>query len=108
MLYRLLENENRPLPQAPTHYVSVDILNKDLSIKRVTIYFNPADSWGDDAPTFLDAERNVGKLIADNLKFVYEDANSIAHKAYVIEIDSQKVIYKSGTYYIPNRYNENQ
>ena len=106
MLYTLLESEYRPLPQDPTHYVSVDILNRDLSIKRVTIFYNPADNWCDEAPVFLDAERNIGKLISDNLKFIGEDKNAAAFKAYIIEIKSQKVIHTTNINYFPNKHHE--
>jgi hypothetical protein len=93
MMTRLLDHPSRPLPLSPTHYLMVDVLRRDTSIKRVTIYFNPKDGWDDSTGNF---ERNTPKAayneIASNLRFLDIDKTVIAYKCYLIDIETQKVI----------------
>lgn len=96
-LYQLLEHSARPIPQAPTHCVLVDVLNKDMTIKRITIYFNPADTWGDETPTLPEPERNIGLLIGQNLRFVGMDSKALAYRFWVTEINTQKIVLKPQT-----------
>lgn len=91
-LSRFLEIPTRPVPQDPTHYVMVEVLNRDLSIKRVTIYFSSRDEWGHPAPPFFENERNAGHLIADGLTFLGRDEAALAWKASTIDIATGNVV----------------
>jgi hypothetical protein len=86
----------RPLPQPPTHYVLVDILITDLSVKRVTIYYNPKDTWSERCgyPT----AQSVAKSIGDGLYFLNRDPNTLAYKFWALEVATNNVIYKGSTY----------
>lgn len=91
----LLEMPERPIPKEPTHYIVVDILNKDLSIKRVTIYFNPLDTWTNPDGNF--GQNNpaaVGALIGDNLSFLGRDPNTTAYVFWILEIATNTVVSK--------------
>ncbi|WP_149912718.1 hypothetical protein [Sphingobacterium cavernae] len=94
MISRLLENENRPIPAMPTHFLLVDILNRDLSIKRVTIYFNPSDSWTIEECSSLDDLENIAKHIESNLQFLGYDNSTLAYRAYLIEVSTQSIVKK--------------
>lgn len=95
----LLELPDRPVPKAPTHYVMVDILNKDLSIKRITIYFNPTDTWENPEQQWeSDKPRWIGNLIGDHLGFLGPDPNTLAYTYWVIEIAANSIVYKGNMY----------
>jgi len=95
-LENFLFNMEHPIPPPPTHYVLAEILNTDLSIKRVTVYFNPADTWNGVECGFNTPER-VGRDIASKLHFLNSDANTLCYRTYVIEISTNKIIAKGHT-----------
>ncbi|MDP9076273.1 MAG: hypothetical protein M3O71_02520 [Bacteroidota bacterium] len=93
----LLNVVDRPLPKAPTHYVLAEVLNTDLSIKRVTIYFNPADTWT--ATSGLDnSPVGIGIAICNGLSFLGRDPNTLAYKTYIVEVASNEVVQNGFTY----------
>lgn len=95
-----LENPGRPLPKTPTHMVVADILNNDLSIKRITVYFNPEDHWID--PSWKFGQNNpkaVGSLIGSSLSFISKDEAAQAYKYWIVEIKTNEVVEKSGCIY---------
>jgi len=94
---------DRPMPKEPTHYVMADVLNTDLSIKRVTVYFNPADTWEGnanfyewkgDSGLYDNTPQSVGLAIVEHLAFIDRDPNTLAYKTYVVEISSNKVVHE--------------
>lgn len=97
-LSSLLLDENKPIPAAPTHMVLTEVLNKDLSVKRLTIYFNPLDYWDIDEYISLDPSVNIAKHIFDHAKFVNYDNSVLAWTAYLIEVSSQEVLHKFASY----------
>lgn len=94
----LMEVVERPLPKEPTHYVVAEILNTDLSIKRVTIYFNPADTWQGNRNFEAGTPESVGTAIGDNMVFLNTDTNTLAYKYWIVEINSNMVIHKGPTF----------
>ena len=95
----LLNQIEKPLPQRPTHYVVTDVLNKDLSIKRVTIYFNVNDNWKNPERHIADEKaRSIGDLIGDNLAFIDRDPNSLAYTFYVMDIQTGDLVHRGFTY----------
>ena len=95
----LLEMPDRPLPKEPTHYILVDMVNTDLSIKRVTIYFNPADTWTNPEKMWEeDRPRWIGGFIANNLGFLGDDPNIVTYRYLLVEVSTNLVIYKSFVY----------
>jgi hypothetical protein len=96
----LLNKANRPLPKEPTHYIIADVVSKDLSIKRVSIYFNPDDTWTNvEKRSFEnDKPRCIGYLIGDNLRFIDTDPNTVAYTYWIVELASNKVLHKGLTY----------
>jgi hypothetical protein len=95
----LLTMPDRPIPKAPTHYLVVDILNRDLSIKRVTIYFNPDDTWTNPDNQFEPYRiKWIGNFIGEHLGFLGHDPNTIAYVFWVIEVATDQLIYKSSMY----------
>jgi hypothetical protein len=94
----LLEVIDRPMPKEPTHYVLVDVLNTDLSIKRVTIYFNPTDTWKGNCNFNELGPESVGTVIGDGLTFLNRDPNTLAYKYWIIEIMSNSVVHNGWTY----------
>ena len=94
----LLNEIDRPLPKPPTHYVVADVINTDLSIKRITVYFNPADTWADCDCFENNSPKGVGKLIGSGLQFLNTDPNTLAYKYWITEIATNKVIHKGSTY----------
>lgn len=94
----LLEVIERPLPKEPTHFVVAEILNTDLSVKRVTIYFNPSDTWEDGRNFYAGTPESVGTAIGDNLYFLNIDPNTLAYKYWIVEIKSNSVVHKGNTY----------
>ncbi len=95
-MYQLLDFPERPLPLNPTHCLIVDVLNKDTSQKRVSIYFNPEDAWEDPAKSFeQNTPKAVGNFIGNNLKFINSDLYAYAYRYWVIEISTQAVVHKS-------------
>jgi len=88
----------RPLPKEPTHYVVAEVLNTDLSIKRVTVYFNPLDTWKGDSCFFDNTPKAVGKAIGSQLHFINSDPNTLAYKYWVIEILTNNMVYEGSTY----------
>jgi hypothetical protein len=95
----LLNQPDKPLPKEPTHYVVVDTINRDLSIKRVTIYFSPYDQWDNPEKQWSDDRlKYVGVFIGENLGFLGRDPNTVAYKFWVMEIATNQLIFKSFTY----------
>src|SRR5260221_7021615 len=95
----LLQMPNRLLPKSPTHYLVVDILNKDLSIKRVTIYFNPLDPWTNPSSNFAqNTSKSVGLFIGENLSFLGRDPNTTAYPFWVMEVASNTLVHSGHMY----------
>lgn len=94
----LLNVVDRPLPKEPTHYVVAEILNTDLSIKRITIYFNPADTWKGNPSFAANSPEGVGAAIGDGLVFLNNDPNTLAYKYWIIEIATTAVVHNGTTY----------
>jgi hypothetical protein len=96
----LLNKANRPLPKEPTHYIVADVVCKDLSIKRVSIYFNPDDAWTnlENRCWEHDKPRSIGYLIGDNLRFIDNDPNTVLYTYWIVELASNKVLHKGLTY----------
>jgi hypothetical protein len=92
MISQLLERADKPIPKSPTHALIVDILNTDMSFKRVSIYFNPTDNWK--VVNGFEGAKAVANHIEDHLKFIGEDLSSLAYKAWLIDIDTQKVCHQ--------------
>jgi hypothetical protein len=91
----LIEQIDRPLPKSPTHYILAEIVNKDYSIKRVTIYFNPDDYW--QGPKFMPGENNfktVGMMIIDNLVFIVLDEAALECFTYIVEVATNEVVFR--------------
>lgn len=96
-LSSLLLDKNRPTPAPPTHLVLIEILNRDLSVKRITVYFNPADKWDIDEYISYDPAVNIAKHIFDQAKFVNRDNSVLAWTAYLVDIPTQEVLHKFAT-----------
>jgi len=94
----MLDGIDRPIPPAPTHYVVAEVLNTDLSVKRVTIYFNPSDTWKGDSFYDDNTPKGVGLAIGDGLLFLNRDPNTLAYKIWVSEIATGELIVKGHTY----------
>lgn len=95
----LLNIIERPLPKPPTHYVVAEVLNTDLSIKRVTIYFNPDDTWKSSVVGF--GENNpkaVGCTIGNGLQFLNNDPNTLAYQYWIVEVKTNKVVHNGTSY----------
>lgn len=93
----LLSHAERPLPKAPTHYVVADVLNTDLSVKRVTIYFNPSDRWKS-VYGLPENAKGIGAAIGDGLAFLGSDPNTLAYKFWVVSIATDTVVHTGCTY----------
>ncbi len=94
----LLNHSDRPIPPPPTHYVVVEVLNTDLSIKRVAIYFNPDDTWQPHYGGF--GENNpkaVGMNIGNGLAFLSKDPNTLAYKFWIMSVDGNQIVHKGST-----------
>ena len=91
---------DRPLPKPPTHYVVAEVLNTDLSIKRVTIYFNPGDNWKGSCSYEQNSAQGVGLAIGEGLVFLNLDPNTLAYKFWIIEIATGEKIWDSNSIYL--------
>ena len=89
----LLNVAEKPLPKAPTHYVLAEVLNTDLSVKRITVYFNPEDTWRNNT-IGGNYTHGVGEDICEGLAFLGRDPNTLAYKTYVVEIATNEVVQK--------------
>ncbi|MBS1528045.1 MAG: hypothetical protein JST19_20530 [Bacteroidetes bacterium] len=99
-----MEYEGRPLPKAPTHMVVADILNKDLSIKRVTIYFNPDDQWlTPRQESGLGGVEAVGKHIGDYLGFIGLDKAAQYYRYWIVEIATNEVVIENRNGFITSK-----
>lgn len=96
--YYLLNVAERPIPAAPTHYIVAEVINTDLSVKRVTIYFNPADTWKGNSAFKPNSPESIGLAISDGLAFLRYDPNTLAYQCWVMEISTDKVVLKSSTH----------
>jgi hypothetical protein len=76
----------------------VDVLNTDLSVKRITIYFNPSDTWKGDYAFFDHTPQSVGMGIGDKLHFLNADPNTLAYKYWVIEIATGNMVHDGKMY----------
>ena len=95
----LLDVVERPLPNEPTHYVVADVLNTDLSVKRVTVYFNPQDTWKGNYNYGEHTPESVGLAIGDSLSFLNADPNTLAYKFHVVEVATNKVVLNPRSIY---------
>lgn len=95
----LLECIERPVPPAPTHYVVAEVLNTDLSIKRVTIYFNSEDTWKGNYCYEENSPKGIGLEIGNGLVFLNRDPNTLAYKCWVVEIATGQQIVNGHTYF---------
>ncbi|WP_312340624.1 hypothetical protein [Sphingobacterium sp.] len=93
-LSSLVWDENRPIPAPPTHMVLIEILNRDLTIKRLTVYYNPNDAWDVNECFSLDNTINIGKHIAENSHFVNYDESVLCWGALVIELETQTILHR--------------
>jgi hypothetical protein len=96
----LLTGIDRPLPKEPTHYIMADVVNRDLSIKRITVYFNPLDTWTNSDSCFFEQDKPkwIGTLIGNNLAFIDVDPNTIGYTFWVIEVGTNEVLHKGVMY----------
>ncbi|HVS92451.1 MAG TPA: hypothetical protein VHE59_10480 [Mucilaginibacter sp.] len=93
-----IEHNNRPLPKEPTHYLVADILNRDLSIKRITVYFNPEDYWINPSEQFgQNNPKAVGKLIGNYLGFISMDKASQFYQYWIVEIATNNVVVEKSS-----------
>jgi len=96
----LLEMPFRPIPKEPTHYIVVDVLNNDLSIKRLTIYFNEADTWvNPDSQFGQNNSKAVGTLIGNHLGFLSLDKAAIAYRYWVMLVQTNELVLQSAFIY---------
>ncbi len=89
----LLDVAVKPLPKEPTHYIVAEVLNTDLSIKRISIYFNPLDTWKGANNWHPNTPQSVGMGIGEHLRFLDVDPNTLAYKFWVIEVASNMVVH---------------
>ena len=96
----LLDMPGRPLPKEPTHFVVADVVNTDLSIKRVTVYFNEFDNWINPEGQFKQQDsKSVGNLIGDHLSFLSLDQAAMAYKFWIVQVATNEVIHQSSFIY---------
>jgi len=71
-----------------------------LSIKRITIYYNPQDTWtNSESSCFInDRPRWIGDLIGGHLGFLALDPNTMAYTYWLIEVVTNSVICKGFQY----------
>lgn len=94
-LSSLVWDENRPIPAPPTHMVLIEILNRDFTVKRLTVYYNPSDTWDVEDKYFsYDDPINIGKHIAQNSHFVNYDESVLCWGALIIELESQTLLHR--------------
>lgn len=100
----LLELPGRPVPKAPTHYVVAEVVNVDLSIKRVTVYFNEEDYWVNPEQRFEQNSKSIGSLIGGHLSFLSHDRATMAYKYWVVSVASNEVVHQSSFVYRCKKY----
>jgi hypothetical protein len=93
----LLDCVERPLPPEPTHYVVAEVLNTDLSIKRVTVYYNANDTW-QGCTRIPKGPESIGMEISEWLIFLNRDPNTLAYKVWVMDIKTNEQILSGRTY----------
>jgi len=94
----IMDTLEKPLPKSPTHYVLAEVLNTDLSVKRVTIYFNPEDTWMCKSHFDEGDPKGIGMAIGDGLMFLDRDPNTLYYTYYIVEIATNDVILKGISY----------